>query len=163
MNKKVVDIINSQINHEFYSAYFYLSMAAHCDSQNLPGMAKWLTMQAGEEQEHALKFFNYLLERGEKVTLQAIAQPPVTFGKPVEIFKQVYEHEQKVTALINGIYEAALAEKDYPTQILCQWFINEQVEEEKNASTILDLLTKVGDNIGALYQYDSVLGHRAAD
>jgi ferritin len=163
MNKKVLDLINSQINHEFYSAYFYLSMAAHSESVNLPGMAKWLSMQAKEEQGHALKFYGYLLDRSEMVVLQAIAQPPVTFGSPKEIFKLVYEHEQKVTGLINGIYEAAVAEKDYPTQILCQWFINEQVEEEKNASTILDMLTKVGDNLGALYQYDHVLGMRAGD
>lgn len=163
MNKKVLDSINNQVMHEFYSAYFYLSMAAHCEAENLPGFAKWLTMQAQEEQEHALKFYKFILDRGDKVALQAIAQPPVTFTTPKDIFKQVYEHEQKVTGLINAIYEVALAEKDYPAQILLQWFINEQVEEEKNASYIVEMLNKIGDSVGSLYQFDHQMGKRAAD
>jgi ferritin len=162
ISKPVLDSMNNQIMHELYSAYFYLSMSAHCEAENLPGFASWLKVQAQEEQGHAMKFYNYILDRGGKVTLQAIPQPPVDFTSPQEIFKQVYEHEQKVTALINAIYNVAVAEKDVASQIFLQWFINEQVEEEKNASQILDMLTKIGSSAGSLYQLDHRLGKRGS-
>jgi ferritin len=153
--------MNNQIMHEFYSAYFYLSMAAYFEAENLPGFATWMKVQAGEEQGHALKFYEYILDRGDKVTLQAIAQPPVSFTTPKDVFKQVYEHEQKVTALITNIYNVAVAEKDVASQIFLQWFITEQVEEEKNASAILATLNKIGDSAGSLYQLDHQLGKRS--
>jgi len=163
METKVLESITDQIMHELYSAYFYLSMSAWCESQNLPGFAGWLKFQAKEEQEHALKFYDYLLDRGEKVVLKAIPQPPTDFASPKDVFEKVYEHEKKVTALITAIYEKALAAKDVPTQIELQWFIKEQVEEEKNASTILDMITKLGSSVGGLYQLDHQLGKRGAD
>jgi ferritin len=160
ISQTIVNSINNQITHELYSAYFYLSMSAHCESVNLPGFATWLRVQTQEEQGHAMKFYDYLLDRGGKVTLQAIPQPPVEFSSPQDIFQQVYAHEQKVTGLINAIYDAALAEKDVATQIFLQWFISEQVEEEKNASQIVDILTKIGPSVGSLYQLDHQLGKR---
>ena len=160
MNAKVFESMNDQIKHELYSAYFYLSMSAWCDNANLPGFATWLKYQAKEEQEHAMKFYEYLLDRGEKVELKAIEQPPVDFASPKDIFEKVYEHEQKVTALINAIYAKALEANDYASQIFLQWFISEQVEEEKHASSILDMVTKLGSHVGGLYQLDHQLGKR---
>ncbi len=160
IRQEVLTSMNNQIMHELYSAYFYLSMSAHCQAANLPSMAAWLNVQAQEEQGHAMKFYQYILDRGGKVSLQAIAQPPVDFASPVAIFQQVYEHEQKVTALINAIYDVAVAQKDVASQIFLQWFITEQVEEEKNASEILDTLNKIGASVGSRYQLDHNLGKR---
>lgn len=162
-NKTVIDAMNNQIMHELYSAYFYLSMSASCEEMNLPGFASWLRVQASEEQGHAMKFYDFILEMGGKVVLQAIPQPPVDYASPLAIFQQVYEHEQKVTGLIQKIYETAVAEKDYASQIFLQWFISEQVEEEKNASSILDMLKKIGSSVGSLYQIDRNLGKRGGD
>jgi ferritin len=161
INKPVLDLMNAQITHEMASAYLYLSMAAYFESMNLPGFANWMRVQFQEEQEHALKFFDYILDRGEKVSLGAIEQPAVDFASPAAVFEKTYAHEQKVTGLILGIYEAAKAENDVASQIFLQWFINEQVEEEKNASQILDLLQKIGASVGSLYQLDHNLGKRA--
>ena len=163
MNPKVFEAMNDQIKHELYSAYFYLSMSAYCDAENLPGFAKWLKVQAEEEQEHAMKFYDYLLGRGEKVSLKAIEQPPVDFKGTKDIFAKVYEHEQKVTALINAIYAKAVEANDVASQIFLQWFISEQVEEEKNASTILAMVEKLEGSVGGLYQLDHQLGKRGAD
>ena len=163
MNPKVFEAMNDQIKHELYSAYFYLSMSTYCEVENLPGFAKWLKVQAEEEQEHAMKFYEYLLDRGEKVSLKAIEQPPADFKGVKDIFAKVYEHEQKVTALINGIYAKALEANDVASQIFLQWFINEQVEEEKNASTILAMVGKLEGSLGGLYQLDHQLGKRDDD
>lgn len=161
--KAVLESMNNQIMHELYSAYFYLSMAAHFENENLPGFANWMKMQAKEEQEHALKFFEFIVDRGGKVTLLAIAQPPVEFGSPLDVFKQVYEHEQKVTALINDIYKVALKENDYASQVFLHWFIEEQVEEEKNASAIVDTLSRISSSVGGLYQLDHTLSKRGSE
>jgi len=163
ISKPVFDAMNNQITHELYSAYLYLSMAAYFEGENLSGFANWMYIQAGEEQEHAMKFFHHIFDRGGKVRLQAIQQPPLDYSSPKEVFKQSYEHEQKVTGLINAIYQTAAAEKDVASQVFLNWFIDEQVEEEKNASQILDLLEKIGGNIGALYQLDHQLGKRKAE
>lgn len=163
LSKTLETAINDQIMHELSSAYFYLSMSAWADSANLGGAAKWLHMQAEEEQEHAMKFYQYVLDRGSKVTLQAIPQPPSEFTSMLDVFEQVQEHEAKVTALITRIYELALKENDYASQIELQWFITEQVEEEKNAAQIVDMLRMVGGQPQALFQVDRVLGKRAED
>jgi ferritin len=160
MDKKVFDAMNEQIMHELYSAYFYLSMSAWAESENLPGAAAWLRFQAKEEQEHAMKFYDYLLDRGEKVNLLAIDKPPVEFTSLKDVFAKVYEHEQKVTALLSAIYEKALEAKDVPSQALLHWYLMEQVEEEKNASTILAMVEKVSSSVGGLYQLDHQLGKR---
>ena len=163
ISKPVLDSMNAQIGHELYSAYLYLSMSANCEANNLPGFAAWMRVQATEEQDHAMKFYEYILDRGGKVTLPAIPQPPVDFESPLDIFKQTYEHEQKVTGLILGIYDVATAQKDVASQIFLQWFVNEQVEEEKNASQILALLEKIGPSVGSLYQVDHRLGKRGKE
>jgi ferritin len=159
----VQDKMNQQIMHEMYSAYMYLSMSAHCESTNLPGFASWLRMQAEEEMEHAMKFYDFIHERNGKVVLFAIDQPPSEFGTPLEIFEQVYAHEQKVTGLINSIYELSVKENDYPSQIFLHWFIEEQVEEESNSSQILETLKMIGDSANGLFMLDHQLGKRSED
>lgn len=161
INKIVQDAINTQIQKENYSAYLYLAMAADCEAKNLKGFANWLRIQSEEEVSHAMKLYDYLLERGGTVTLQAIQAPPTEFGTPVKMFEQILEHEQYVTASINELYEVAVADKDYATQIFLQWFISEQVEEEASASEVLEKVRMLGDH-GLLY-LDKELGKRGRD
>jgi len=160
IDQEVLARINNQINKELYSAYFYLSMAAYLESANLAGFAHWMRVQAGEEMEHAMKFYRYVYDRGGKVELEAIEKPPVEFASPLDVFEKVYSHEQTVTSLINSLYELALAKKDYPTQVLLQWFINEQVEEEKSADEIVQKLKMVGDKAQGLLVLDHELAAR---
>jgi ferritin len=162
-SKTVQDALNEQIKNELYSAYLYLSMSAHFEAANLPGFAKWMRIQAGEEQTHAMKFFDFINDRGGRVTLQAILQPPTEFTTPLAVFEQVLEHEGKVTAMIHNLYALALKENDYPTQVMLQWFINEQVEEEKNASHIVETLKLAGDKGGSLLMLDHRLGKRGGE
>jgi ferritin len=160
ISKTMQDAINEQINKELFSSYLYLSMSAHFESLNLGGFAKWLRAQASEEKEHALKFYDHLLERGGKVELKAIAAPAAEWPTTMAAFQEVQAHEAQVTASIYGLYEIALQEKDYPTQILLQWFITEQVEEEKNASEIVDSLKRIEARETAVLQLDHQLGKR---
>ena len=153
--------LNEQITHELYSAYLYLSMAAHFEAATLPGFAHWMKTQAKEEQGHAMKFFEYIHDQGGRVTLRAIDQPPTQFGSPLAVFQTVLEHERKVTSLIRNLYELATKENDYATQIELQWFINEQVEEEKNATQIVEQLKLIGDQGAALFMMNAQLGSRA--
>lgn len=161
MDPKVRDLINDQIAHEFYASHLYLAMAAHFEAQNFPGFAQWMRMQSEEEKSHALKLFEYLVERGEAIELKQIDKPPVEFGTPVESFRAALEHEKKVTGLINRIYEAAQEARDYPTQIMLQWFIEEQVEEEDSTGSAVDRLEMAGDNNAALMFLDADFGKRS--
>lgn len=163
INAKMQKALNEQINKEWFSAYLYLSMAAYFDRSGLPGAAKWLYVQAGEEQSHGKKFFDHLIERGGKVVLAAVAAPAADWEGPMAAFKAVLAHEQLVTKSINDLYELALAEKDYPVQVLLQWFINEQVEEEKNASDIIDSMSRIENHETAVLQLDHQLGKRGGD
>ena len=163
MNKKLLEEMNDQINKEIFSGYLYLSMAAHFMAVNLNGFSKWMQIQAEEELEHGLKFFEYLNDIGEKVTLKAIEQPKAEFGSLVEVFEEVLAHEKFVTSRIHLLYEIALKENDYATQMFLQWFINEQVEEEKNATEILEKLKFVGDSGNAILMLDRTMGEREAD
>ncbi len=158
--KKVQDALNQQINHELYSSYLYLAMAAHFESTNMPGFAHWMRVQSGEETEHGMKFYHYIFERGGKVFLDAIAKPPTDYKTPLDTMKKVLEHEKKVTGTIEALYELALKEKDYATQVLLHWFIKEQVEEEKNATEIIEMLKAIGDAPAGLAMLDSRLGAR---
>ncbi|MDI6766818.1 MAG: ferritin [Bacteroidota bacterium] len=160
LNKTIQDAINEQINQELYSSYLYLAMAAHFDAENLPGFAHWMKLQADEERSHAMKFYNYIYDRGGSVIFKAIPQPPSKFKKPLDIFKQVLEHEQKITKLINKLYELAIKEKDYPTEMMLHWFINEQVEEEKNDNEIINYLETLGDSPVSLMMLDRRLAER---
>jgi ferritin len=154
--------LNAQINHELYSSYLYLSMSAHFQSVNLPGFAHWMALQSKEEYEHAMKIFNYITEHNGRVVLDAIDKPPTEFQKPLNVMKQVLEHEKKVSGLINRLYDLAVSEKDYPTQVMLQWFITEQVEEEKSASDIIEQLKMVGDVPAGLILLDRQLGSRGS-
>lgn len=160
LSKNLETAINEQIKHEFYSAYFYLSMSAWAEANGYSGSAKWLGKQAHEEGQHAMKFFEHVQDRNGKVVLQAIQQPPSEFTSLLGVFQQVQEHEGKVTGLIHGLYEIAVQEHDYPGQIELQWFISEQVEEEKNAATIVDALKAAGADVVALFMVDRWLGER---
>jgi ferritin len=152
---------SDQINKELYSAYLYLGMSAWCESANLPGAAHWMKAQAAEEQGHALKLYEFVFDRNGKVALEAIAKPPQEYTSLLDLFEQVLEHERKVTALINELYKIALGEGDYPAQVLLQWFISEQVEEEKNATMVVETLKMVGTQGASLYMVDRQLGARA--
>ena len=152
--------INDQIKNELYSAYLYLSMSAYLEANNLPGSARWMRLQYEEEVSHAMKLFDYIHDRGGRVVLQAIDQPAAEFGSLLDVFQKALEHEQKVTGMINRIYDLAVKENDYPTQIEMQWFITEQVEEEKSAGDIVDQLKMVGDHTPSLIMLDRHLGAR---
>jgi ferritin len=162
INKTVQDAINEQIKNELYSAYLYLSMAAYFESLNLSGFTKWMKVQASEEQGHAMKFFEYVFERGGRVQLKAIDQPPFEWKTPLEVFEQTLEHEQKVTGMIHSLYALALKENDYASQVMLQWFITEQVEEEKNAAAIVEQLKLINARETAILMLDHDLGKRSA-
>jgi ferritin len=161
LSKTIQDAINEQIKNEIQSAYLYLAMAQHCESVNLSGSGRWLTMQWHEELEHAEKLIGYMHNRGGRVVLGAIEKPQTDFPSIKDVFTQVLAHEQKVTALINQLYTLAIKENDYATQVELQWFIKEQVEEEKHATEILDQLKMVGDSSTTLFFLDRQLGARA--
>jgi ferritin len=154
LNERVEEAINEQIKHEFYAAYLYLSMAAFFEGSNLPGFAKWMRSQAQEEVEHAMKFFDYVMDRGGRVKLQPIEGPPTEFDGPIDVFEKSLAHEQKVTERINEIYKVALDEGDYASQAMLNWFLTEQVEEEKNADQVLAELRMVGESKASLYFLD---------
>ena len=154
------DAMNEQIRNEFFSAYQYLSMAAYCETANLPGFAHWMRTQAQEEKEHAMKFYDFILERGGQVELRAIEDPRIEFGSPLEVFEGALEHERKVTAMINDLYALAMEERDYASQTFLQWFVTEQVEEEKNAGDVVETLRMIGGSNEALFLLDRELGQR---
>jgi len=156
-------LLNDQINHELYSSYLYLSMAAYFEAKNMMGFANWMKVQSGEEYGHGMKFYEFIYDRGGQVTLKEIAAPPVEWLGPADVFDHVLQHEQKVTSLINTIYAKALQENDYPTQVMLHWFINEQVEEEKNAQQIVDQLDMIGESPMGLMMLDRALAARSAD
>jgi ferritin len=160
ISKALQDALNEQIKNELYSAYLYLSMSAYFERTNLPGSARWMRLQSQEEVSHAMKFFDHLNDRGGSVVLQAIDQPPSEFKSPLEMFQQALAHEQKVTGMINKLYALAVKENDYPAQVELQWFVTEQVEEEKNATEIVEQLKMVGEHGPSLLMIDRQLGAR---
>ncbi len=154
------EALNDQIRREFYAAYLYLSMAAYFEAMNLPGFAHWMRHQSEEEVEHAMRLFDFVNDRGGRVILQAIEQPPAEFESPLAAFEAALAHEQRVTRHINDIYELAVRENDYPTQVELHWFITEQVEEERTAAQIVEQLRMVGDQPVGLLMMDKMLGER---
>lgn len=160
LNKKVEEALNAQINAEMWSAYLYLSMAAFCHSNGNPGMGKWFETQFQEEQDHAKIFFNYIISRGGNVALSPIDTVPTEWNSILEVFETTLAHEQKVTSLINDLFALTTAENDYATQSMLKWFIDEQVEEEETAQTIIDNLRMIKDNGYGLYMLDKELGAR---
>jgi ferritin len=160
MKDAVREAMNEQIKHELYSAYLYLSMAGSFEVANLPGFAHWMRKQSEEEREHAMKVFDFLLDRGERVQLQAIDQPPSAFRSSLDTFEQALEHEKEITSRIHELYDLAVRESDYPAQVLLNWFVAEQVEEEKAATEIVERLRIAGEEGAAILLLDSELGER---
>src|SRR5215212_5312288 len=154
------DAMNEQINKEFFSSYLYLSMAAYFEDKNLMGFAHWMRLQADEEREHAMKFYEFILDRGGRVQLKGIDAPATEWKSNLEVAEQVAEHEAKVTGSIYALYELALQEKDYPTQAMLQWFITEQVEEEKNAAELVAKLRLIEERGTAVLMLDHRLSKR---
>jgi ferritin len=157
---KMTAAINKQINAELYSSYLYLAMAAHFEAQNWQGFAQWMKVQAREENEHAMKFFSYVLERGGEVELFDIKATKAAWKTVLEVFEQVYEHELKVTGLINDLLKLARQEQDAATESMLTWFIDEQVEEEANAKLIVEKLKMIKDSSNGLFMLDHSLGER---
>ena len=156
------DAFNEHLKQELYSAYLYLAMAAYCESINLPGFAHWMLLQAEEEREHAMKFYRFIHDRGGRVILPAIPQPPSEFASPAALFEQALAHEQEVTTMIHHLYGRAVDEGDYPSQVFLQGFVAEQVEEEKTASALVETLRMVGEDKVGLLMLDRELGARTA-
>ena len=160
IGNKMSDAMNKQINAEMYSAYMYLSMAAWFEKENLGGFANWMKVQAQEEMTHAMKFYNFIVERQGAVKLMAIDCPPSDWKDALAVFQDALKHEQKVTGLINGLTDIAIAEKDYASQIFLQWFVTEQVEEEAGADAIVQKLKLMAGAPGAIFMLDRELGGR---
>ncbi|HDR91361.1 MAG TPA: ferritin [candidate division Zixibacteria bacterium] len=160
IDKKMEGAINDQINAELFSAYLYLSMAAHFEDVGLAGMASWMKIQAQEEVFHAMKFFDFINERGGRVKLAAIEEPKFEWSSPLEVFEAGYKHEQYVTGRINDLVDIAEELKDRATFNFLQWYIEEQVEEEATADEIVNKLKLIGDNTSALFMLDKELGAR---
>lgn len=160
IKKEVLDAMNEQINAESYSAYMYLSMAAYYESMGLSGFAHWMKIQYQEEAAHALKFFNYVTERGGKVVLKAIPQVPVDFDGIVDVFEKTLVHENHVTDLINNLMNVAVAASDHATQSFLKWFVDEQVEEEANVEKILATLKLINGQGNGIFMMDRELSQR---
>lgn len=154
ISKKMVDALNQQIALEGYASYLYLSMSAWCDKEGLEGCTKFMRRQSEEERDHMLRIFDYLSETDSHALAPAIAQPPYEFESLVKMFEQVYAHEQKVTASINGLLALCYDEKDHTTLNFLQWYVSEQREEEALMRNILDKIKLIGDGPQSLYYID---------
>ncbi|HOH46475.1 MAG TPA: ferritin [Candidatus Cloacimonadota bacterium] len=160
ISKSLNKAINNQINKELFSEYLYLSMSAWFAKENLDGFANWMLVQAQEEHFHAMKFFNYVIERGGEVELLAIEKPAKEFKNPLNAFKAALEHEGFITKSINELMDLAIKEKDHASRSFLQWYVDEQVEEEANADRIVNQLKMVGDHMQGIFMLDRELGQR---
>lgn len=162
MNERVQLELNKQINAELSSAYLYLSMSAYLSTISLDGFAKWMRMQFDEEQAHAMKLYDYVIERGGNVELQTIDAPQIEWKNIIDVFEHTLAHEKNVTSLINELTSIAQEEKDYATVNALQWFVTEQVEEEATASRMLDQLKLINGEGPGLFMLDREAGARDA-
>lgn len=160
INKKVEKALNDQVNAELYSSYIYLSMSAYFQGQGLAGFANWMRVQAQEELAHAMKFFDYINERGGKVELKAIDKPASSWKTTLAVVQETYKHEQYITSRINDLVNLAIAEKDHATNNMLQWFVTEQVEEEANVIAILDQLKMIDGKGPGIFMLDRELKTR---
>jgi ferritin len=160
ISEKMVKALNDQINAELYSAYLYLAMAADFQSKNLEGFANWMKVQTQEEMVHAMKFFDFIVERIGKVELEAIQKPPVSWPSPLAMFEAAYKHEQLVTDRIHKLVELAQSAKDHATESFLKWFVDEQVEEETSTDRIVQKLKLVKESSGGMLMIDHELGKR---
>lgn len=157
LKKKVEDALNKQVNAELFSAYLYLAMNAYFESRNLSGFGNWMRIQAMEEMTHAMKIYDFINGRGGRAKLTAIDGPKNDWKSIIEVFEETYAHEQKVTSLINDLVNLAQEEKDHATVSFLQWFVTEQVEEEANASRLLEESKRIDDEGSALFLLDREL------
>ena len=160
LDKKVSKLLNEQINKELYSAYLYLDMSNYFEDRGLDGFANWYMIQAQEERDHAMLFYQYLHNNGEKVTLEAIGKPDKKFKTDMDVLKAGLEHEEYVTSLINAIYDAAHKVKDFRTMQFLDWFIKEQGEEETNANDMITKMELFGGDARSLYMLNQELAAR---
>lgn len=160
LKKKILKVLNSQINAEMYSGYLYLSMESYFRSVSLSGFANWMRVQVQEELFHAMKLFDFVNERGGRVTLDAIDKPDSDWGAPLAAFEQILRHEEKVTALINALMDLAIAEQDHATKIFLQWFVSEQVEEEAAVGDVVNKLHLIQNDSSGLFLLDAEMGKR---
>lgn len=160
LNEKVSELLNTQVNKEFYSAYLYLSFANFYKEQGLDGFANWYQIQAQEERDHAMLFIQYMQNNDVPVTFDAIDKPDAALNDKMGPLKAGYEHEQYVTGLIHAIYEAAYEVKDFRTMQFLDWFVKEQGEEETNASDLIKKMELFGGDAKSLYMLDQELGGR---
>jgi ferritin len=160
ISKTMETALNRQVNRELYSAYLYLSMSSYFETAGLKGFAKWMRLQAKEEQAHGMKIYDYIIARGGRITLEEIEAPKNKWASAGKVFEDTYAHEQKVTGMINSLADLAIKEKDHATFEMLQWFVKEQVEEEEHASDILNQIKTVGDVPGHLLHLDHQLGKR---
>ncbi|MCZ7540106.1 MAG: ferritin [Anaerolineae bacterium] len=162
LSEKMQAAMNKQINAELHSAYIYLAMAAYFEHENLPGFAHWMRLQANEELGHALKFFDFIVERRGRVVLEPVGAVPSEWASPLSVFENALAHEQKVTGLIHGLVNLAVEERDHASDSFLQWFVDEQVEEEASADAVVQQLKLAGDSGVALLILDRELGARQA-
>jgi ferritin len=162
ISQAMVAALNHQIKHELYSSYLYLSMAGFCEQQGLGGFAHWMRIQTDEERTHAMKIYDYLVDNGAPVVLEAIEQPPTSFGGPKKMFEAVLEHERSITQRIHNLMAQAKEEHDYRTDVFLQWFVSEQLEEEKNASDILQRIELVDERMSSVLWIDKELKKRGS-
>ena len=160
ISEKMQKSLNNQVNAEFYAAYLYLSMSAYFEAINLPGFANWMRCQSQEEVVHAMRIFTHINERSGNVILKAIEEPPAEWPSPLIAFEGAFGHEQKVTSMINNLVDMAIEEKDHASNILLQWFVAEQIEEEMSTDEIVQKLKLAGDSPNALLMLDRELGRR---
>ena len=161
MSKVVQDALNQQINNELSASYEYLGMSAWCELQHLRGSARWLRLQSQEEYGHGMKLFDFMIARDGEVALKPMPAPTVSYGSLRDVFEKVLAQEQHVSAQIDSLYELAFKEKAYSATVELQWFITEQVEEEKSAREVLAKLRLIGDDVSSLLDLDRELGSRA--
>lgn len=160
ISKKMSDALNGQINKEMFSSYLYLAMSAYCQHEGLSGVANWMKIQAQEEMLHAMRFYQYMESQGAQIALQAIEAPPTTFKSALHLFQETLKHEQFITKSIQGLADLAQKEKDHATSIMLQWFITEQIEEEANATDILNKFKMVGNSSQGIWMIDRELAAR---
>ncbi|TFG11915.1 ferritin [Candidatus Thorarchaeota archaeon] len=160
ISKELAEAINDQLNFELYSGYIYLSMASWFEEQNLDGMAHWMKIQAKEEYEHAMRFWDHIVDRGGRAEMKAIKAPATNWESPLDAWQDAYDHEKVVTERIFKIGELAESENDKSAIPMLNWFYDEQVEEEEQTMRVRDLLKKIGDSTNALFMLDARLGQR---
>lgn len=160
ISEKLLNALNAQINYEFYSSNIYLAMAAYCASEDLDGFANFFKVQAEEEKFHAMKFFDYVVDMGGRVSIAALDAPENEYASILDAFKSGLHHEKLVTERIYNLMDLAMEEREHATISFLKWFIDEQVEEESTFGSIIKKLERVSDNSNALYMLDAELGQR---